>query len=137
MILSFEVLGAVVPKGRPRFTRFGSVYTPKKTTDYEKHVHRQAEKALSETQSPGLISSPVKVFITVYMPIPQSWSSKKKREAVGVAHSKKPDLDNLVKSVMDGMNKALFTDDSLVCDIRANKLYGETPRVVVTVETVD
>ena len=34
----FIVPGEVIPKGRPRFTRSGHAYTPKRTTDYETKV---------------------------------------------------------------------------------------------------
>ena len=36
----FEVEGEVIGKGRPRFTRQGRTYTPKKTLDYERAIKR-------------------------------------------------------------------------------------------------
>ena len=35
---TFIIDGEAVAKGRPRFTRRGHTYTPKKTADYEKHI---------------------------------------------------------------------------------------------------
>ena len=137
MKLTFEVLGEVVPKGRPRFTRFGHAYTPEKTARYEREVKKIALATLRAHSLVDPISAPVLVSLTAYMKIPQSWSNKKRRAAIGTVHSKKPDLDNLVKSVVDGINGGLLADDSQVCTINAKKLYGETPKVEVTIETVD
>jgi Holliday junction resolvase RusA-like endonuclease len=49
----------------------------------------------------------------------------------------KPDLDNTEKAVLDGMNKIVFRDDSVVCDVLKRKRYSETPRVKVWVRELD
>lgn len=36
--MKFVVAGEIVGKGRPRFTRSGRTYTPKRTTDYERTI---------------------------------------------------------------------------------------------------
>lgn len=46
--------------------------------------------------------------IVFTMPMPESWSKKKKKEMDGTCHVQKPDIDNLLKSVLD----ALYGDDS-------------------------
>jgi Holliday junction resolvase RusA-like endonuclease len=40
---------------------------------------------------------------TFYIPMPDSWSDREKREMDGMPHKQKPDLDNLVKGVMDAL----------------------------------
>ena len=35
----------------------------------------------------------------------------------------RPDLDNLAKSVLDGMSGIVFTDDSQITDLEINKRY--------------
>lgn len=36
--VTLKIEGKAVGKGRPRFTKFGHAYTPKKTREYEEHV---------------------------------------------------------------------------------------------------
>jgi Holliday junction resolvase RusA-like endonuclease len=59
--------------------------------------------------------------IVFILPMPKSWSAKKREEMNGEAHTQKPDIDNLLKSLMD----AVFPDDSHVWDVRITKLWGD------------
>ena len=52
--------------------------------------------------------------------MPKSWSKKKKAVFLGKAHQQTPDIDNLLKSVLD----ATFENDCHVWDIRALKLWA-------------
>jgi len=65
------------------------------------------------------------------MPIPKGTSKKKRAEMI--YHTKRPDLDNLVKFVKDCMNGIVWHDDSLVAELHAGKLYDENPRTAITV----
>jgi Holliday junction resolvase RusA-like endonuclease len=51
---------------------------------------------------------PDSVALDFYIPMPDSWSEKKKIATDGKPHRQKPDKDNLEKAVLD----ALFKDDS-------------------------
>ncbi len=64
--------------------------------------------------------------------VPQSWSQKRKREAVW--KTSKPDADNLAKLVKDSLNKIVFRDDAQVCELTVQKRYGVCSELVVTVE---
>ncbi len=50
-----------------------------------------------------------------------------------IQHAKKPDIDNLVKAVMDAMTFAgVWRDDSLVWNVHATKIYaGKFPGVLI------
>ena len=61
------------------------------------------------------------------MPMPPSWSKRKKFEMHGMPHQQVPDIDNLVKGVMD----ALFDNDSEVHEIAAAKIWSERGKVYV------
>jgi Holliday junction resolvase RusA-like endonuclease len=62
------------------------------------------------------------------LPMPKSWSDKKRAEMVAKPHRQKPDLDNLLKGVFD----ALLVDDSKIYLInRAEKIWGTVGRVEV------
>ncbi len=58
--------------------------------------------------------------VLFFMKMPDSWSEEKKDEIVGQPHTQKPDIDNLVKSVMD----ALLKEDSIIWKIRAEKRWS-------------
>ena len=51
-----------------------------------------------------------------------------------LAPNKKPDIDNILKSVMDSLNGYAFADDSQVVRIMAEKVYAEEPFVEVTID---
>lgn len=59
--------------------------------------------------------------IIFYIPMPKSWSKKKQSEMDGHAHTKKPDIDNLLKALMD----AIFTDDSHIWNVHVIKKWSE------------
>lgn len=62
------------------------------------------------------------VGVTFFLPMPPSWSKKKRKEMDGRAHQQKPDIDNLVKALLD----AVFDDDSHVYFVRAEKYWSES-----------
>ena len=53
---------------------------------------------------------------------------------------KRPDIDNLAKSVIDGLNTIAFKDDGQIADLRITKHYhsgDEEPRTEITVDHVN
>lgn len=134
--MKFTVYGLPVPKQRPRWKRIGDrviTYTPARTAQYEELV------AWSFYEAGGKrTESTVKLKLTAFMQVPVSWS-KKRRTAVteGIERPKtRPDLDNLIKSVMDGLNGIAYDDDKQVVMIEAEKVYGNPPRVEVEITEV-
>ena len=83
------------------------------------------------------IDEGVLVSVTAYVPMPKSWSKKKRELAVDGAIKPivRPDADNFSKAALDGCNAIIFRDDSLVTDLIVRKRYSERPRLVITVET--
>lgn len=59
------------------------------------------------------------VEMIFFIPIPKSWSLKKKKAMVNAIHQQKPDIDNLVKAVLD----ALHDNDARVYHIQATKYW--------------
>ena len=68
------VPGQPVAKGRPRFTKAGHCFTPKKTSDYEGKMALFGSQAM--TGKPPL-ESPLHVDLLIILPIPSSWSRRK------------------------------------------------------------
>ena len=70
------------------------------------------------------------------MPIPTSISKKKKETLHYV--SKRPDIDNLAKAVMDAINQVgIWEDDSQVAHLDIRKIYSEEPRCLITIREVE
>lgn len=65
--------------------------------------------------------------ITFYMPMPKSWSKKKKRNMLGEPHRQKPDVDNLLKGLLD----AVYGEDSVVWDIWVRKVWSDIAKIGV------
>jgi Holliday junction resolvase RusA-like endonuclease len=61
------------------------------------------------------------------LPMPMSWSEKKRLLMTGKPHRQKPDVDNLAKAFFD----SLLTDDAYIYDIRASKYWDEEGSIEV------
>lgn len=79
---------------------------------------------------------PLSLFVTFHMPMPDSWSLKMKKKLLGAPVVVKPDIDNLVKGLMDAANGILYKDDNQVTDITVKKRYAEKGMIELTVQEV-
>ncbi len=73
------------------------------------------------------VSVPDKVYICFMMPMPKTWSRAKRDEMYCQPHKQKPDLDNLIKGLLD----AVLEDDSTVSEIHAKKLWGHSGAILI------
>ena len=48
--------------------------------------------------------------------------------------TKKPDTDNIAKTILDSLNGIAFEDDKQVVALLVKKLYGEEAKVVVSLK---
>ena len=136
--IMFTIYGEPVPKGRPRFStraKFPVAYTPEKTKNYESEVAMMAKAAMGASEP---LEGALEAFIYVTFAVPASYSKKRTEACLSgqEKHTKKPDLDNVVKSVIDGMDKIVFENDSQFTSIHATKVYGEVAKVEVLVKQV-
>ena len=123
-----------VAKGRPKFTRTGHTYTPKKTKGYEDKI----SECWDETGL-QMFEGPVQIKLIFQMPIPKSYT-KKKIQAIKdgyLKYDKKPDLDNLAKAVLDALNGKAYEDDSKITGLFLIKRYSEYPGVMMTIREDD
>jgi Holliday junction resolvase RusA-like endonuclease len=134
MIIEFFVPCLPTAKGRPRFARRGNfvqAYTPAKTQQAE-----YSFLALAMAHKPTTpIDAPIELTLEFYMPKPQTMT-KKLRAIENLSHTKKPDIDNLTKLVVDSLNGIFWVDDSRIWHARAFKVYADNPGVRVRVEVV-
>lgn len=139
MRAKFCIHGDPQGKGRPRFsTVCGHVHTrtPDETVLYENLVKTEYRQQAG-VRFPDDAMLDVRIF--AYYPIPKS-VSKKKRKAMlekRIRPTKKPDADNVFKIICDSLNGIAYRDDAQVVDSMVRKFYGETPKVVVTIEEIE
>lgn len=125
-----------VAKERPRFTRYGRTYTPKKTATFEKQI-RDAFllKYKGETMPMWSRDTPLVAIASFGKSIPKSYSKKKHKQCLNgeAAPTSRPDVDNYLKAVLDALNGLAFEDDSQIVRTIAEKQYSETPYVQITI----
>ncbi len=134
-MINFTIPMKPVAKARPRLTRSGHVYTPKKTTDAEKIVALYARKAIKEP-----LDGPVWMSVEFTFKMPKSWSKKKKELAKTVEGTQykcgRPDIDNLFKLIADALNGMAYHDDAQIVMLSALKRYGERDEIRVHIESL-
>jgi Holliday junction resolvase RusA-like endonuclease len=128
--------GEPVAKGRPRMTRRGFAYTPAATRKYEAHGRLAAQQVMAGRPP---IALPVRAEITVDLPVPASWSMKRRNAALRgeISPTSRPDVDNYVKAALDAINEIVVADDSLVVELHALKKFSAVPMMIVTVVPLD
>lgn len=63
----------------------------------------------------------ISVNLKFYLPMPKSWSKKKRAECLGTYHDQKPDADNLAKGFMD----AFHSEDKHVAILHVEKYWAD------------
>lgn len=117
----------VIPVGKPRMTRsdrWKQRPTVMRYWAYKDEVKKQWEKAGMPENFDGM-------FLSIYIPMPKSWSKKKKAKMCGKPHQQKPDIDNLAKAFLD----AILDEDKQVYRFGAEKywVYDEYAGIEVVI----
>ena len=133
--MRFIIPGNPQAQGRPRFARIGKfvrTYDPAESVSFKNKVAlfaRDSGAQLFETDRP--LTLKVKFFLKR----PKNKMRRKDSiNAIGCA--KKPDLDNLVKAILDGLNGIIYRDDGQVQKCEAEKYYheiGGAPRTEIEI----
>ena len=134
MIYEFEVPGKIIGKGRPRLNSYtGVVYTPTRTKDYESLVEQYF---LLKYPRFKVLEGRIKVSIIAYFSIPKTTKKADINEMLenNISPTKKPDIDNIVKSILDSMNKFAFKDDNQITKLDVEKKYDTVERIYVKIE---
>ena len=134
MIYEFEVPGKVIGKGRPRLNSYtGVVYTPTRTKDYESLVEQYF---LLKYPRFKILEGRIKVNIIAYFSIPKTTKKSDINEMLenNISPTKKPDIDNIVKAILDSMNKFAFKDDNQITKLEVEKKYAIEDKVYVKIE---
>ena len=131
--ITVTLLGAPVPFARMRISATGGHYIPQKQRATMAMLRILAQREIGYGNKPFDI--PIRLDLVAEFPIPASYSKKRRRLAIlgQILPSKKPDLDNLMKLCTDAFSQVLYRDDALICQVTMAKIYGEQPRLTVTV----
>ena len=127
---TFDVPGQPVGKGRPRFARVGNgvrTYTPKTTLDYEARVAWRCANRLTK--------APVRVVIHAVFKRPKRLQRRADPDGL-IWHAAKPELDKVIKAVLDGCQGRAYADDRQVVLIEAQAHYAEktgSPRTEIEI----
>jgi Holliday junction resolvase RusA-like endonuclease len=133
-MVKFTVPGEPKAKARPRMsTKTGRAYTPSETIQYENLVkvcYMESKQLKLEGQ--------IEAQITAFYGIPKSASKKKKEQMLQglIRPVKKPDVDNIAKTVLDSLNKIAYDDDSQIVECIVQKFYSDNPRVEVEIKQI-
>ena len=134
-MIFFAIPGVCVAKARARVLKSGRSYTPAKTANYAARVAKIGAMAIGDAP---MLAGPLELSLTVYLPIPASWSRKKRDSALsgGVWPLSRPDVDNYAKNICDALNGVLWGDDSQIVRLTCAKVYSDDPRAVVKVTAI-
>ena len=138
-MVTFEVPGDPHGKGRPKFARRGNfvqTYTDKKTASYEDLVRFHANIAMVDLAP---LESAVAVYIYIKLAVPKSYSKKRTEACLSGLErpTKKPDWDNVAKSICDAMNGIVYMDDTQIVDAHVTKVYAANAGVEVGVKDIE
>lgn len=139
-IIEYSVIGTPKPQSRPKFFRnragYMGTYSPK--TDWFNIVYTETLKKKQEILGDIKLSGAIEIVLEFIMPIPTSISKKKQEQLKFKYHTKKPDIDNLIKAVLDAINYTnLWEDDRCIAKIVSSKIYGEEPQCRIVIREVD
>ena len=124
MSTEFYVLGLPKPQGRPRaFSRgkHAAVYSP--TTEWKESVKYAASK-LDKIEAEALEMNLEFFFTRPNSHYRSGKNSHLLKESAPKYHTKRPDVDNLAKAVLDAcQDGGLFKDDSAIVGLTIEKFY--------------
>ena len=127
VVVRFRVEGTPRPKGSWRHVGAGRVISAAKGLDaWERAVRQAAQHAMVV---PRVHGDALQVTLCFRMPRPACREDD-------VWHATRPDIDKLIRAVLDAMSGIVYTDDALICSVSAVARYEcETmqPGVAVTV----
>lgn len=114
----------LTPIGKPRMTQRDKWLNPPREAILKYRLSKQAMEAYAMMTKFSLKDKLECVF---HLPMPESWSNKKKERMALTPHQSKPDLDNILKFVMDTL---LPQSDSNVHTIVAKKIWDFEGKII-------
>lgn len=126
-----------IAKARHRhFQRGNRVITFDPQNDDKNHTRHLIASQMKKYNQQKVDKGPLFMSLVNYVPIPSSWSNKRRNEANGRPCDTRPDLDNYQKFYGDVMNGIVYEDDKQVARSWSEKLYDFNPRVELIINPI-
>lgn len=136
-MIEFIVEGKQIAKERPRKGKNGIFYTPKKTLDYEGKIVDSFLKLHYTKRKKYAKDIPLGIICTFCIQTPKSFSKVKRQKALnGEIIPKRKDVDNMLKTIMDALNKVAYEDDSQITEAIIRKKYAERDYTIVQIHKI-
>ena len=114
----------ITPVAKPRMT-IRDKRLPKRPVVAKYHAFKD------EIRFAGVKLPEYGAVVHFHLPMPKSWSKKKKQKNFGMPHKQTPDLDNMLKALLD----SIYQDDKKVWNIRdLSKFWAYEGAIVIIVE---
>ena len=127
--MRFEIPGKPIPLHRARASGnrfYDDQYMLKK------NIRSHLKEQIPDDFKP--FTEPIEVHYTFYMPLPKAVSNKKLKELIGQPHDKTVDLSNMMKLVEDLGNEFLWSDDRIIWNTSAKKVWAFEGKTVFTIK---
>ena len=135
MRYKIEIYEKAIGKERPRYSaKTHRMYTPTRTSTFEEKVKSAFLSKYNIQTEPT--EKPLEAIIKVYFEAPKSFSKKKRISLMYTPYDKKPDCDNLAKTILDALNGLAYKDDKQITYLSIEKSYGEENKIEVDLEEV-
>lgn len=125
---NFKIMGRPRPKQSVRFSTRGFSYQSKKVIDNEKSL----KNAFSQMWGKDLLTNPLRVSIYFYF----KKFKKSKRDLHPLYFNSNPDIDNLAKSVLDGVKGVVIKDDDIICQLHLFKYFSDQDYMIVQISSL-
>ena len=135
-LINFTIPGKPKALKRHRSTRGGHMYDPSSKEKQEMWLQ------IARFKPKYPLEGDIYLKATFYMPRPKNHYRTGKYSHLLkdahkdiIYHSVKPDLDNLVKMICDVIQPQMICDDSQICILQAEKVYGQE-RTEITIQEI-
>lgn len=122
-----EIILPITPVAKPRMTQRDKWNPSQRAIAYR--AYKDELRLCLHEKGLEVEDIPTCCHLLFFLPMPPSWSQKKKSTTQGMPHLQRPDKDNLEKGFWD----ALLEEDCKVWDTRVTKLWGTEGQIVIKV----
>ena len=137
--IEFTIYGKPKPLKRHSPSKWGGNYDP--SYKDKKDIILRVAKFKPKTPLLGGL----RVYLVFYMQRPKEHFRMGKfkgqlKKGLSIFHTKTPDIDNLIKLILDSLNGQFWNDDKQICQLQSEKLYcnaGEKPRTEIIIQQAD
>ena len=119
---------SIAPVSKPRMTRADR--WKKRQSVLKFFAFRDAVRQSSAWKTLELLDMD-SFKIVFHVPMPKSWSKKKRTQYDGNPHQQRPDLDNYLKAWKD----SVYEEDAIVWNVEATKLWTSRSGFITVIKT--